>query len=109
MSVAAPLDAAALAPPKPLIFLIAGEESGDRLGAALMKAVRARTGGRVEFAGVGGRDMAAEGLHSLFPIDGLAIIGFGIVRGLPTIWRRYRQSVAAALATRPSALVIIDS
>jgi len=58
------------------IALVAAEESGDQLGAALMRALNERTGGRVRFAGVGGREMAKEGLASLFPIDDLAIIGF---------------------------------
>ena len=48
------------------IFVVAGEESGDRLGAALMRALRERTGGQVRFIGVGGRDMAAEGVTSLY-------------------------------------------
>lgn len=105
----APSGASEPAGRKPLIFLIAGEESGDRLGAALINALRARTEGRVEFAGVGGRAMAAHGLQSLFPIDGLAIIGLGIVRALPLIHRRYREFVAAVVAARPDVLVIIDS
>jgi len=58
------------------VFLVAAEESGDRLGAALMRALRERTGGQVRFAGVGGRDMEAEGVVSLYPVDDLPIIGF---------------------------------
>ena len=57
------------------IFLIATEESGDRLGAGLMKVLRQRLGGAVEFEGVGGRAMAREGLVSLFPIEELSIMG----------------------------------
>ena len=57
------------------IFLIATEESGDRLGANLMKVLRQRLGGAVRFEGVGGRAMAREGLASLFPIEELSIIG----------------------------------
>lgn len=91
------------------VFLVAGEESGDRLGAALMAALRARSAGAVTFAGVGGRAMAAEGLSSLFPIDELAIVGFGIVGKLPLILRRIRATAAAAVAARPDVLVIIDS
>ena len=73
------------------VFLVAAEESGDRLGAALMRALRLRTDGRVRFAGVGGREMAAEGIASLYPIDDLPIIGFSdIPRRLPTILRRMR-------------------
>ena len=51
------------------VFLVAAEESGDRLGAALMRALRERTAGQVRFVGVGGREMAAEGIASLYPID----------------------------------------
>ncbi|HEX7563630.1 MAG TPA: lipid-A-disaccharide synthase, partial [Bradyrhizobium sp.] len=51
------------------VFLIATEESGDRLGANLMKVLRQRLGGAVRFEGVGGQSMAREGLASLFPIE----------------------------------------
>jgi lipid-A-disaccharide synthase len=51
------------------IFLVAAEESGDRLGVSLMRELRSELGGRVSFAGIGGRAMASEGLTSLFPID----------------------------------------
>jgi lipid-A-disaccharide synthase len=94
----------------PLIFLVAGEPSGDLLGARLMAALKAETGGRVRFAGVGGERMAAEGLTSLFPIRELAVMG--IVEVLPhalNIYRRIRETVAAAAAARPAALVTIDS
>jgi lipid-A-disaccharide synthase len=92
------------------IVLVAGEESGDQLGAPLMRALKERTGGMVRFAGVGGREMAAEGLASLFPIDDLAIIGFAAIpRQLPLILRRIRDTVELVVATRPDALVIIDS
>ncbi|HEV3372840.1 MAG TPA: lipid-A-disaccharide synthase [Xanthobacteraceae bacterium] len=92
------------------IVLVAGEESGDQLGGPLMRALRERTGGRVSFAGVGGREMAAEGLVSPFPIDELAIIGFAAIpRRLPLILRRIRETAALVVAARPDALVIIDS
>ena len=51
------------------IFLVATEESGDRLGAALMRALRERSARPVQFSGVGGREMTAEGLTSLYPVD----------------------------------------
>ena len=74
--------------PKRKIFLIATEESGDRLGSALMKVLRQRLGDGVEFAGVGGRTMAREGLESLFPIEELSIVGFAaVVQQLPKILR----------------------
>ncbi len=92
------------------IVLVAGEESGDQLGGPLMRALQERTGGRVRFAGVGGREMAAAGLASPFPIDELAIIGFtSIPRQLPRILRRIRDTTRLVLAARPDALVIIDS
>ena len=56
------------------IFLIATEESGDRLGAGLMKVLRQRLGGAVKFEGIGGQSMAREGLASLFPIEQLSIM-----------------------------------
>jgi lipid-A-disaccharide synthase len=92
------------------IALIAGEESGDHLGAALMRALKERTGGSVRFVGVGGRAMAAQGLATPFPIDDLAIIGFAAIpRRLPVILRRIRETAELVLAARPDALVIIDS
>jgi len=92
------------------VFLVAGEESGDRLGAALMRALRERTGGRVRFVGVGGREMAAEGVASLYPIADLPIIGFSAIpRRLPKILRLMRLTVKAVVAKRPHVLVVIDS
>src|SRR5215469_18509213 len=90
------------------IALIAGEESGDALGAALMRAMRERS--RVRFTGVGGHQMSAQGLASPFPIDDLAIIGFAAIpRRLPHILRRIREAAERVVAARPAALVIIDS
>src|SRR5712692_10552232 len=92
------------------LFLVAGEESGDRLGAALMRALRARTGGEVRFAGVGGREMAAEGIASLYPIDALSIIGFSAIpRRILKILRLLRLTTKAVVARRPHVLVVIDS
>ena len=80
-----------------LVALIAGEESGDQLGAALMRALRERSGGRTRFVGVGGRQMSAEGLASPFPIDDLAMIGFSaILRRLPHVFGRIRQAAPSA-------------
>jgi lipid-A-disaccharide synthase len=92
----------------PAIALIAGEESGDALGAALMRALRQRS--HVRFTGVGGHQMAAQGLASPFPIDDLAIIGFAAIpRRLPHILRRIREAAERVVEARPAALVIIDS
>ncbi len=92
------------------IFLIATEESGDRLGAHLMKVLRQRLGGAVRFEGVGGQSMAREGLTSLFPIEELSIIGLAaVVRQLPKVLRLIRETVAAVMRAQPDILVIIDS
>ena len=91
------------------IFLVAAEESGDRLGAALMQALRAQRA-QVYFAGVGGSDMAAAGLQSLFAVHDLSIVGLAAIpRRLPMIFRRIRQTADAVLDAKPDVLVIIDS
>lgn len=96
--------------PKRKIFLIATEESGDRLGSALMKVLRQRLGDGVQFVGVGGRTMAREGLETLFPIEELSIVGFAaVVQQLPKILRLIRRTADAVLQAAPDALVIIDS
>ena len=92
------------------IYLVAAEESGDRLGGALMRALAQRAGRDVRFGGVGGRDMASAGLASLFPIDELGDIGVvALARRVPMILGRIRQAAAAIVAAQPDALVIIDS
>ena len=92
------------------IFLIATEESGDRLGANLMKVLRQRLGGAVRFEGVGGQSMAREGLVSLFPIEELSIIGLAAVAAAaaedPAADPANRRAVMQA---SPDILVIIDS
>jgi lipid-A-disaccharide synthase len=90
-------------------FLIAGEPSGDRLGAALMAGLKALNP-FVTFQGVGGPLMQAEGLHSLFPMEELSVMGIAEV--LPKylhLKRRIREAAAAALAANPAALITIDS
>ncbi len=92
------------------VFLVAGEPSGDILGAHLMEGLRGALGARVRFAGVGGSAMAAEGLASLFPITDIAVMGIGpVLRRLPLILRRIRETAEAAIAARPDVLVLIDS
>ncbi|WP_024575327.1 MULTISPECIES: lipid-A-disaccharide synthase [unclassified Afipia] len=94
----------------PTIFLIAAEESGDRLGSGLIKALRARLGPAAKIVGVGGRHMAEQGVPSLFPTDELSIIGLAAIpKRLPMILRRIRETTDAVLKERPDILVIIDS
>jgi lipid-A-disaccharide synthase len=103
-------------PPRPgagvarKIVLIATEESGDRLGASLMKVLRQRLGDAVRFEGIGGRQMAQEGLQSRFPIEQLSIIGLAaVVKQLPMLLRRIRETADAVIEASPDILVIIDS
>lgn len=101
-----------MAPPQRslTIHLIAAEESGDALGAALARSLLEREGGAVRLAGVGGRGMAEAGIASPFPIDELSIIGAAAIpRRLPMILRHIRETADAVIAARPDALVIIDS
>jgi lipid-A-disaccharide synthase len=92
------------------LFLAAGEPSGDVLGAALMRALKAETGGAVRFLGVGGPQMAAEGLDTLFPQAELAVMGLvEVLPSLPRLMRRMAETVDACVSAEPAALVTIDS
>lgn len=94
----------------PLLFLMAGEPSGDILGARLMAALKRLTGGRVRFAGIGGERMAAEGLETLVPQKELALFGvFELLPHLPNLLRRMDQTVAEIVRLRPDAVIGIDS
>jgi lipid-A-disaccharide synthase len=94
----------------PLIFLVAGEPSGDALGASLMAALKERTGGVVRFAGVGGDGMASQGLDSLFPMADLSVMGVAeVLPRLPRILRRLSETAREARRLRPAAVVTIDS
>lgn len=92
-----------------LIYLVAGEHSGDVLGARLMLALRAARPD-LEFAGIGGPRMTALGLASLFPMHELAVMG--LLEVLPRVRqlrRRLHQAVADVQARRPDVVVTIDS
>lgn len=96
-------------PYAPLIWILAGEASGDILGARLMQALRARVPA-IRFAGVGGVQMEAQGLHSLFPLRDLAVMG--LVEVLPRLRhlsRRLDMAVADVEACRPDMVITIDS
>ncbi len=92
-----------------LIYLIAGEASGDRLGARLMQAIATRQP-NIRFAGIGGAQMAAQGLDSLFPMQDLALMG--LLEVLPQLYhlrQRLHQTVADIAARQPNVVVTIDS
>ena len=94
----------------PLVFLVAGEPSGDAIGARLMTALRSRTGDRVRFAGIGGDRMAAEGLESLFPQSDLTVMGIAeVLPRIPRLLRRLRETVVAIRGCAPDVVVTIDA
>ena len=92
------------------IFIVAGEHSGDALGAKLMSALNARLPGRVRYLGVGGDLMEREGLISQFPLADVAVMGISaIIARLPKLVARVYQTVNAAISAEPDVVVIIDS
>lgn len=92
----------------PLIFLIAGEASGDKLGADLMASLKDIQ--NVRFAGIGGEAMKAQGLKSLFPMEELSLMGVvSILRDLPNLLRRLRYTLETICSLKPDVVVTIDS
>lgn len=92
------------------IYLIAGEPSGDALGARLMRAMKKKTGGNVEFFGVGGETMEAEGFHSIFDISDLAVMGLAeVIPSIPKVLRHIKETVNDILHIRPDIVITIDS
>ena len=93
-----------------LIYLVAGEASGDLLGASVMSALQQECGDNVRFVGIGGADMIDQGLQSLFPMEELSIMGVAeVVPKLPQLVKRINQTVADIINRRPDAVVTIDS
>ena|SRR5580658_2821002 len=93
----------------PLIYLIAGEQSGDQLGARLMRAIL-RQRPDATFAGVGGAAMEAVGCTSLFPMSELSLMGLlEVLPKLRQLRRRIRETAADIAARRPDVVVTIDS
>ncbi|MBH68386.1 MAG: lipid-A-disaccharide synthase [Rhodospirillaceae bacterium] len=93
-----------------LVYIIAGEVSGDALGAALIRELRKKSKGKIEFVGIGGDQMEAEGVNSLFPISEMAVMGiFELLPHVPRLMKRIEQTVADVLCKNPAALITIDS
>jgi len=93
------------------IGIVVGELSGDALGAKLIPALRQRFSGcDIAFMGVGGPAMIREGVASLFPIEDIAVMGIvPVLKRLPSLLRRIRETAEAMIAFKPDLLVIIDS
>ena len=91
------------------IFIIAGEPSGDKLGGALMAGLK-KLLPSVSFAGIGGEQMQAQGLDSLFPMKELSVMGIAEV--LPkynALMARIKQTAAEVIDSKPDVLITIDS
>ncbi len=92
------------------LFVVAGEHSGDALGAKLMQRLNEDARGRFRYLGVGGPLMQQHGLVSQFPLSDVAVMGpLSILPRLPRIINRVYRTVDAAIAAEPDAIVIIDS
>ena len=100
-----------MAETRPLcILLVAAEASGDTLGARLAAAIRRRLGDEVRFVGVGGAQMAAQGVASPFDINQLSVLG--LIEGLaayPRVVARVRDTLDLARLEKPDVAVLIDS
>lgn len=91
-------------------MLVAGETSGDVLGAGLMDALVAQSAVPLRFSGVGGPEMEARGISSIFPMSDIAVMGpREIIPRLPLIFRRIWQTVRHAVEEKPDIVVVIDS
>jgi len=94
---------------KPLkLFILAGEPSGDRIAAGLVRSLRRR--GPLAVSGVGGFDLIAEGLNSLYPMTDLSVMGItDVVMRLPLLLWRIEQTARAILADPPDVVVLVDA
>ncbi len=94
----------------PLYFFVAGEPSGDVLGAHLMKALQQLSNDSIEFSGIGGKSMEAEGFTSLFPMEELSIMGvFEVLPHVPRLMQRMKETARAIDAEKPAVVVTIDA
>ncbi len=92
------------------LAIVAGEESGDLLGADLVRALASASGRSVELIGVGGRHLQALGLDTLFDPSSIAIMGASaVVRDLPRLLARIGTAARAVVAGKPDCLVTVDS
>ncbi len=90
------------------LFILAGEPSGDRIAADLVRRLRAEVS--VELTGVGGDELAGQGLTSLYPMSDLAVMGItDVLLNLPRLLWRLDQTARKILATRPDVVVLVDA
>lgn len=93
----------------PLVALVAGEQSGDLLGADLIRGLKAKLP-HARFVGIGGPQMQKEGLESWFPMETLSVMGFfEVVKHLPKLLRLRKQLIHNLLALKPDVFIGIDA
>ncbi|RWP14333.1 lipid-A-disaccharide synthase [Mesorhizobium sp.] len=92
------------------IAIVAGEESGDLLGADIVRSLSQAVGREVQLVGLGGRHLQALGLVSPFDAGEIALMGFSaVLRDLPRLMRRISQLAKTVADEKPDCMVTIDS
>ena len=92
------------------IFIIAGEDSGDKLGSAIMDSLNEVIASPLKFSGIGGNSMTSRGLQSLFPMSELSVMGFVEIASQYTkLQKRINQTVCSILNEKPDILLTIDA
>ena len=92
------------------VFVIAGEASGDIIAARMMAALARISDRPIRFAGIGGPQMAAQGLVGLFPMRELSLMGLAeIVPHIPRLLRRINETARAVEKSAPDIVVTVDS
>ena len=90
--------------------MIAGEDSGDKLGSSVIDGLRETLDESPNFLGIGGTEMESRGLTSIFPMSELSVMGFiEIVSHYKNLKKRLNQTVSAILDEKPDILLTIDS
>jgi len=94
--------------PSMKLFVLAGEASGDKIGADLIGKLRTKV--KLNLFGIGGDNMIQQGLVSKFPITDLSVMGIvDVIFRLPLLLLRVRQTINFILQTQPDIVVLIDS
>ena len=92
------------------IFIIAGEDSGDKLGSAIIDGLREVADTPISFVGIGGNSMIGRGLESIFPMRELSVMGLvEIVSQYQNLKKRLNQTISSILDERPNVLLTIDA
>jgi len=94
----------------PHIYLIAGEPSGDIIGARLINSIQSKTNNKCFISGVGGTEMEKLGFKSLFPMSEITVMGLAeVIPSLPNLFMRIRQTIADITKKNPCIVVTIDA